>query len=175
MYRYYFFLIFSALFHISHAQEQIGLASVRPLAHEGMMTQSNVPFSHDSLVASHRSIPLGKIVRVTNLNNLEFVVVRINDRGPFIKNRILDLSERAAFNIGLDHEDILEVRIEILDDNTLIPSEDYPMQGDVTSSVSLDSVYSEPKAEKQPSVALDEDIELNPEHQTPPETVGHQH
>lgn len=132
-----------------NAQEQVGLASVRPLAHEGMMTQSNVPFSHDSLVASHRSIPLGKIVRVTNLNNLEFVLLKINDRGPYIQNRILDLSQRAAANIGIKQNDVVEVRLEILDDDTLIASEDYPKSKDLAYAVTSDTASTEMPESKQ--------------------------
>ena len=97
-----------------NAQTQQGLASVRPLAHEGLMTKSGERFSHDSLVASHRSLPFGSIVKVTNLKNREVINVRINDRGPFIKGRIIDLSESAGDSIGLYHQGIAQVRLNVL-------------------------------------------------------------
>jgi rare lipoprotein A len=125
--RHYFLFITLLALTFANAQEQIGLASVRPLAHEGMKTESNVYFSHDSLVASHRSIPLGKIVRVTNLNNLNSVELKINDRGPYVKNRIIDLSQRAAFNLGISQGGVANVKIEILPDDAVILKEKYPI------------------------------------------------
>jgi len=149
--KYCFVLLSMVFLSNSNAQEQVGFASVRPPAHEGMMTQSNVLFSHDSLVASHRSIPLGKIVKVTNLSNMKFVVLKINDRGPYVKNRILDLSERAAVNIGLRQKDVIKVRLEILEDHTNIPTESYQMPEEVT--------YSETSEMRYKEVAETDDIE----------------
>lgn len=97
-----------------NAQSQHGLASVRPLAHEGVMTKSGERFSHDSLVAAHRSLPFGSLVEVTNLKNRQAVEVKINDRGPFINGRIIDLSERAADSIGVYKNDIAQVKIVVL-------------------------------------------------------------
>jgi rare lipoprotein A len=96
------------------AQTQTGIASVRPLAHEGFLTKSGEFFSHDSLVASHRSIPFGSIVKITNLKNQKSVDVRINDRGPFINGHIIDLSEVVGLQIGLNHEGLAKVRLDIL-------------------------------------------------------------
>ncbi len=108
----------------SQAQTQQGLASVRPLAHEGVMTKSGERFSHDSLVASHRSLPFGSVVKVTNLNNRQSVEVKINDRGPFIKGRIIDLSERAAELISLYNNDMTKVSLEVLKVETFFKPQD---------------------------------------------------
>jgi rare lipoprotein A len=97
-----------------NAQTQQGFASVRPLSHEGLMTKSGERFSHDSLVASHRSLPFGSVVKVTNLTNKQSIKVKINDRGPFIKGRIIDLSQSAADSIGLYNNDIAQVKMEVL-------------------------------------------------------------
>lgn len=103
------------------AQNQDGLASVRPLAHEGILTNSGERFSHDSLVASHRSIPFGSLVKITNLRSRETIQVKINDRGPFIKGHIIDLSEVAADSISLSHDQVTEVRLQIIKiENNLI-------------------------------------------------------
>lgn len=107
-------LTISGFFNPLISQTQTGIASVRPLAHEGTYTQAGIVFSHDSLVASHRSIPFGSIVKVTNLKNQNSVDVMINDRGPFINGRIIDLSENAAQQIGLSHNSLANVRLDIL-------------------------------------------------------------
>ena len=96
------------------AQTQEGLASVRPLAHEGIMTKSGERFYHDSLVASHRHIPFGSLVKITNLKTRKSIEVIINDRGPFINGRIIDLSEAAADSINMRHGDLSQVRLQIL-------------------------------------------------------------
>lgn len=60
------------------------------------MTASGESYSPNKLTAAHRTLPFGTLVRVTNLRNGRKVVVRINDRGPFIANRVIDLSQAAA-------------------------------------------------------------------------------
>jgi rare lipoprotein A len=60
------------------------------------MTASGETYSPTKLTAAHRALPLGTLVRVTSLANGRTVVVRINDRGPFVKNRVIDLSQAAA-------------------------------------------------------------------------------
>jgi rare lipoprotein A len=60
------------------------------------MTASGEVFSPAKLTAAHRTLPFGTFVRITNLDNGRRVVVRINDRGPFVKNRVIDLSQAAA-------------------------------------------------------------------------------
>lgn len=107
-------VVISGLQNPLFAQSQTGVASVRPLAHERTYTETGAIFSHDSLVASHRSIPFGSIVKVTNLKNRNSVDVKINDRGPFINGRIIDLSEKAAQQIGLSHNSLANVRLDIL-------------------------------------------------------------
>jgi rare lipoprotein A len=63
---------------------------------KGGMTASGEPYSPTKLTAAHRTLPFGTLVRVTNLTNGRTTLVRINDRGPFIKNRVIDLSQAAA-------------------------------------------------------------------------------
>ena len=60
------------------------------------MTASGEAYSPTKLTAAHRALPFGTMVRVTNLANGRSIVVRINDRGPFVKNRVIDLSQAAA-------------------------------------------------------------------------------
>ncbi len=68
----------------------------------------------NELTAAHPSLPFGTRVRVTNLRNGKDVIVRINDRGPFIKGRIIDLSAEAAKEIGLFRSGTAQVRVEAI-------------------------------------------------------------
>ncbi len=67
-----------------------------------------------ALTAAHKTLPFGTYVRVTNLNNGKSTVVRINDRGPFVKGRIIDLSYAAAKKLSMDIAGVAPVKIEVL-------------------------------------------------------------
>jgi rare lipoprotein A len=82
--------------------------------HEGIRTASGEKFNPDGLTAAHRSLPFGTIVRVTNRANGRSVVVRINDRGPFIAGRHIDLSRGAARQIGMLESGIANVSLAVL-------------------------------------------------------------
>jgi len=71
-------------------------------------------FNPNALTAAHKSLPFGTRVRVTNLRNGRSVVVRINDRGPYVRGRIIDLSKRAASAISMTGAGIVPVSVEIL-------------------------------------------------------------
>ena len=91
-----------------------GTASYYGAGLEGHPTASGEPFDPTELTAAHRALPLGSRVRVTNLRNDETVTVRINDRGPFHAERILDLSRSAAERIGMVALGQTRVEIELL-------------------------------------------------------------
>ena len=99
--------------------EEFGIASWYGPIHHGKKTASGERFNMNDFTASHRTLPLGTFVRVTNINNGLNVIVKINDRGPFIKGRIIDLSKEAAKNIGIYKKGIGKVKIEIVDKNSL--------------------------------------------------------
>jgi len=94
---------------------QKGLASWYGPKFHGKMTASGERYNMNKLTAAHRTIPFGTRVKVTHLKTKRSVVVRINDRGPFVKGRIIDLSRKAAKKIGLIEEGVARVIIEILD------------------------------------------------------------
>jgi rare lipoprotein A len=71
-------------------------------------------FNPNALTAAHKSLPFGTRVRVTNLRNGRSVVVRINDRGPYIRGRIIDLSRRAATIVGMRNAGVVPVRVQVL-------------------------------------------------------------
>ncbi len=88
-----------------------GIASWYGPELQGRQTASGERFDMEALTAAHRSLPFGTRVTVTNLDNGRSVTVRINDRGPFIKGRIIDLSRRAARRLGFEHQGTAPVRL----------------------------------------------------------------
>lgn len=80
----------------------------------GRTTANGEAFDKNALTAAHRTLPFGSKVRVTNLKNKQSVVVRINDRGPYAKGRIIDLSEQAARKIGMLNAGVVRVKLEQL-------------------------------------------------------------
>lgn len=93
---------------------QYGKASWYGPKFHGRKTSSGEIYDMHGNTAAHRTLPLGTYVQVTNLNNGRQVVVRINDRGPFVKNRIIDLSYGAARQIGLVGPGVAKVKLVIL-------------------------------------------------------------
>jgi rare lipoprotein A len=81
---------------------------------QGNRTASGEVFRTDQMTAASKTLPLGSILRVTNPSNGRSVVVRINDRGPYVYGRSLDLSPRAARQIGIMHEGVANVKITVL-------------------------------------------------------------
>ena len=80
----------------------------------GHRTASGETYDETQLTAAHRSLPLGSLVRVTNLRSMRSVIVRINDRGAFAPTRIIDLSSAAARQIGMVEQGLAQVKLEIL-------------------------------------------------------------
>jgi rare lipoprotein A len=93
---------------------QIGAASFYHPIFDGRMTASGQTFSSALMTAAHRTLEFGTRVRVTNLENLRSVIVTINDRGPYVRGRIIDLSRRAAAALGFVRDGVTRVRVEPL-------------------------------------------------------------
>jgi rare lipoprotein A len=94
--------------------EELGQASWYGGQHHGRTTASGAKFDMNKMTAAHRTLPLGTNVRVTNLDNGRSVEVLINDRGPYVGTRVIDLSREAARRLQMEHEGIAPVRIEQL-------------------------------------------------------------
>lgn len=92
-----------------------GVASYYGQALAGQPTASGEAFDPTDLTAAHRSLPFGSRVRVVNLRNDKDVVVRINDRGPFVDGRVIDLSRAAAEHLGMVRDGKVRVRLERVD------------------------------------------------------------
>lgn len=97
-----------------NAFEAEGLASWYGGKFQGRRTANGEIFDTNELTAAHRTLPFESIVRVTNTLNDRSVIVRINDRGPFVDNRIIDLSRAAADAIGLTAVGVAPVVLEVL-------------------------------------------------------------
>jgi rare lipoprotein A len=93
-----------------------GLASWYGEWHQGQPTASGEIFDMTRLTAAHRTLPLGTRLRVTNLENGQIVQVRVNDRGPYVAGRVLDLSRRAAGALGALERGVVLVKLEIIDE-----------------------------------------------------------
>jgi rare lipoprotein A len=89
-----------------------GLASWYGSNFHGRMTANGEVFDRDSIAAAHTTMPLPSYARVTNMHNGHSMIVRVNDRGPFHGNRIIDVSERAALALGFKRQGTAKVRVE---------------------------------------------------------------
>jgi rare lipoprotein A len=97
------------------AQVQTGKASFYADKFEGSPTASGEKYKHSKMTAAHKSLPFGTKVKVTNIANDQSVEVIINDRGPFVEGRVIDLSKSAAEKLGFINQGIAEVKIEVID------------------------------------------------------------
>lgn len=91
-----------------------GVASYYADDFHGKLTSNGETFDMNALTAAHRTFPFGTRVKVTNLDNQKAVVVRVNDRGPFVDGRIIDLALGAAKEIDLVRTGTARVRLEVL-------------------------------------------------------------
>ena len=91
-----------------------GIASYYADKFAGRKTASGAIYKHNKLTAAHKTLPFGATVKVTNLNNKKMVTVVINDRGPFVQGRIIDLSKSAAKKLDFVHEGLVKVRIKVM-------------------------------------------------------------
>src|SRR5437870_2909328 len=93
---------------------QIGTASWYGVDFEGKPTASGEPYNMYDLTAAHPRLPLGTLVKITNLRNRRAVVVRINDRGPIVPGRIIDVSYSAAKVLKFQAQGIQRVRLDVV-------------------------------------------------------------
>ena len=94
-----------------------GLASWYGPGHHGKRTASGEKFDMNVYTAAHRTLDFGTKVKVLNIDNARSVVVTINDRGPYVQGRIIDLSKSAAAQLGCMRKGICRVLLELVQDN----------------------------------------------------------
>jgi rare lipoprotein A len=93
---------------------EVGTASWYGEYFQGKETASGEPFDMQALTAAHPTLPLGSFVRVTNLRNGRAVVVRVNDRGPVVEGRIIDVSYNTARILGFEGRGLQKVRLDLV-------------------------------------------------------------
>jgi rare lipoprotein A len=109
------FIIFHLSFSLAIGQTQKGIASYYGKRATGRLTSSGERLHHDSLTCAHRTHKFGTLLKVTNPANDSVVIVKVNDRGPFGRGRIIDLSWSAARQIGILRQGIAPVVVEVYD------------------------------------------------------------
>jgi len=100
--------------HASDGYLQTGIASYYGGEYHGRRTASGDIFNKNALTAAHRTLDFGTYVQVTHFGNGRRVTLNINDRGPFVEGRIIDLSERAASDLGMITSGLAEVGLTIV-------------------------------------------------------------
>jgi rare lipoprotein A len=98
----------------THSTVQVGTASWYGRWHAGRLTANGERFNPQAMTCAHRTLPLGSIVKVTDLATGKNVALEVNDRGPYAKGRIVDLSEGAARELGVGDKGLLPVRVELI-------------------------------------------------------------
>ena len=106
---------FLTVFVFAQAQIQSGKASFYADKFEGRPTASGEKYKHNKLTAAHKTLPFGTKVKVTNSANNQSVEVVINDRGPYVEGRIIDVSKSAAEKLGFINQGLADVTLEVTD------------------------------------------------------------
>jgi len=107
--------VFSIAVLSTNAQVQTGKASFYGNSYEGNPTASGEKYHANKFTAAHKTLPFGTVLKVTNLANNESVEVTVNDRGPFVEGRVIDLSRAAAEKLKYINQGTADVRIEVVD------------------------------------------------------------
>jgi rare lipoprotein A len=106
---------------------QIGRASWYGEELQGQQTASGEDFDMNQMTCAHRSLPLGSLIRVTNLRNHKAIVVRVNDRGPVPQDRVVDLSYAAARFLGFSSRGTAPVRLDLVNSKTELARLSFPL------------------------------------------------
>ena len=120
LYRRFIILLFAiATSFTALAQTQSGKASFYSKKFTGRKTANGERLHHDSLTCAHKTYPFGTLLKVTNPENGVHVIVRVTDRGPYVKGRIIDLSVRAAKELGIIAQGLAPVIVERYDESII--------------------------------------------------------
>ncbi len=98
--------------------EETGIASWYGKKFDGKETANGEIYKIENITAAHRTLPLPSIVKITNLKNNKSLIVRVNDRGPFAKERIIDVSEKVADLLGFKNQGTTSVKVQLLRSDT---------------------------------------------------------
>ncbi len=124
-----------------YAYDERGVASWYGPGFDGKSTANGEIYDQNDLTAAHRTLPLPSLVRVTNLENGKSLVLRVNDRGPFAKSRIIDVSKRAATLLGFHEAGTTHIEVQVL------PEESRALKADIlTASGDMPKINAAPSA-----------------------------
>ncbi|QFT56146.1 septal ring lytic transglycosylase RlpA family protein [Microbulbifer sp. THAF38] len=129
-------------YHVRNAvkgYKERGKASWYGTKFHGRRTANGEIYNMYAMSAAHKTLPLPSYAKVTNLDNGRSIIVRINDRGPFVHGRIIDLSYTAAQKLGYVNKGVARVEVEALDPNTLPPVTETLLAGDVNGGLPQDA------------------------------------
>ncbi len=124
--------------------DETGYASWYGKDFHGRLTANGETYNMNALTAAHKTLPMPSFVKVTNLENGRSIVLRVNDRGPFAKGRIIDISRRGAQLLGFEQQGVTRVRVQLSDEN-----------GRVTARPAKEKRYTERTANGQTNPILD--------------------
>lgn len=120
-----FFVIFLFFFFLCLKAQDIGLATYYGKRLNNRKTASGIIYKKDSLVCAHRTYPFGTLLKVKNIKNDKEVVVKVIDRGPFAKKRIIDISYAAAKELDMVRHGVVSVEVSVYQDSLyMIPLSD---------------------------------------------------
>ncbi|MDY0874260.1 septal ring lytic transglycosylase RlpA family protein [Dongia rigui] len=100
--------------------DETGIASWYGPGFHSKATANGETYDENDLTAAHKTLPMPSLVRVTNLENGRSIVVRVNDRGPFVNNRIIDMSRRGAQLLGFEQNGTAKVRVQVMKDESMM-------------------------------------------------------
>jgi rare lipoprotein A len=129
--------------------QETGIASWYGSNFHGRPTASGEIYNMYAMTAAHKTLPLGTYVKVTNLENGRTVVVKINDRGPFVKGRIIDLTYTAAKKLGMANKGITRVKITVVKSPFLYTGKGFRYSRYYAAQIASFSIYSNAKSFKK--------------------------
>jgi len=132
---------------VNYDYDETGIASWYGPGFVGHATANGEVYDANGLTAAHKTLPMPTLVRVTNLENGRQIQIRINDRGPYVNNRIIDLSQRAAQLLGMEQQGTAKVRVQVMADES--------RQLALASGAGQDAVAPKPVAAPVPKVTTE--------------------
>ncbi|HEY4134274.1 MAG TPA: septal ring lytic transglycosylase RlpA family protein [Alphaproteobacteria bacterium] len=130
---------------VDYDYDETGIASWYGPDFHGKVTANGEEYDMNAMTAAHRTLPMPSIVQVTNLENGRSVTVRVNDRGPYARGRIIDLSRRAAQLLGVEKQGTAKVRVQVLSEESRILAAQLTGKDD-TGIVAVNGVKGAPRA-----------------------------
>ncbi len=137
--------------------DETGIASWYGPDFHGKKTANGDTFDENALTAAHNTLPLPSMVRVTNLENNKTLVVMVNDRGPFAKGRVLDLSKRSAEILGFKNKGVAKIRVQFLEGHTKRLLADLPGRNDAEVTEKYSAKYDD-----KPDINLGTPLDIIP-------------